>query len=114
VLFAAVTRLAAPVSFTVVLSISLLVAIVIGGLGSLVGALIGSALLVFFAIEVTDLGIAAGLSQVQAANLAPLAYGVVLILVMLLAPRGIVGSIRFRYLTRKAAKQIAAMQAAQK
>lgn len=113
VLFAAVTRLAAPVSFTVVLSISLLVAIVIGGLGSLVGALIGSALLVFFAIEVTDLGIASGLSQVQAANLAPLAYGVVLILVMLLAPRGIVGSIRFRYLTRKAAKQIAAMQAAQ-
>ena len=108
VLFAIVTRLAAPTSFSIVLSISLLVAIVIGGLGSLVGALIGSALLVFFATAVTDAGKSAGLSDVQAANLAPLAYGVVLILVMLLAPRGVVGSIRFSYLSRKAAKQMAA------
>ena len=108
VLFAVVTRLAAPTSFSIVLSISLLVAIVIGGLGSLVGALIGSALLVFFAIAVTDAGTSAGLSDVQAANLAPLAYGVVLIVVMLLAPRGVVGSIRFAYLSRKAARQAAA------
>ena len=110
VLFAVVTRLASPPSFSLVLSISLLVAIVLGGLGSLVGALLGSALLVFFTIFVTDLGTGAGLSDVQAANLAPLAYGVVLILVMLLAPRGVVGSIRFAYLSRKATKQIAAAQ----
>lgn len=101
-LFAIVTRLASPPSFSIVLSISLLVAIVIGGLGSLVGALLGSALLVFFNIAVTDAGTAAGLSDVQAANLAPLAYGIVLILVMLLAPRGVVGSIRFALLNRKA------------
>ena len=44
---------------------------------------------------VTDLGRDAGLTDAQAANIAPLAYGVVLILVMLLAPRGVVGSIRF-------------------
>ncbi len=108
VLFAIVTRLAAPPSFSIVLSISLLVGIVIGGLGSLVGALIGSTLLVFFSPAVTDAGVAAGLSDVQAANLAPLAYGVVLILVMLLAPRGVVGSLREAYLSRKAARQMAA------
>ena len=108
VMFAVVTRLTAPTSFSVVLSISLLVAIVVGGLGSLVGALLGSALLVFFAVEVTDAGRGAGLSDVQAANIAPLAYGVFLILIMLLAPRGVVGSIRFAYLSRKAARQAAA------
>ena len=56
VLFAVVSRLASPPSFSLVLSISLLVAIVIGGLGSLVGALLGSAMLVFFSIAVTDAG----------------------------------------------------------
>jgi branched-chain amino acid transport system permease protein len=93
-MIAVVTRLTAPTTFTIVLSISLLVAIVIGGLGSLVGALLGSALLVFFRPEVTELGLANGLDAAQAANIAPLAYGVVLILVMLLAPRGLVGSLR--------------------
>jgi branched-chain amino acid transport system permease protein len=104
-LFAVVSRLAAPTSFTIVLSISLLVAIVIGGLGSLVGAILGSILLVFLAPAVTNLGRDAGLTQTEAANLAPLVYGLVLILVMLLAPRGLVGSVRSAYLTRKAARQ---------
>lgn len=99
-----VTRLAAPASFTIVLSIFLLVAIVVGGLGSLVGALIGSALLVFLVPFVTERGLDAGLSFAQAANVAPLAFGIVLIVVMLAAPQGIVGTIRLRYLTRKAAR----------
>jgi branched-chain amino acid transport system permease protein len=109
-LLAIVTRLAAPTSFTIVLSIFLLVAIVIGGLGSLLGAVIGSALLVFLIPFVTNVGLDSGLSSAQAANVAPLVFGVFLIGVMLAAPQGLVGTIRLRYLTRKATKAIAAQQ----
>lgn len=107
VLLAIVTRLAAPSSFTIVLSIFLLVAIVVGGLGSLLGAVIGSALLVFFIPFVTNQARDAGLSSTQAAEVAPLTFGVFLIVVMLLAPQGLVGTIRLRYLTRKAARAAA-------
>jgi len=100
-MLAVVARLVAPTSFTVVLSIFLLVAIVVGGLGSLVGALIGSALLVFLVPFVTDRGLAAGLSSAQAANFAPLVFGIFLIVVMLAAPQGIVGTIRMRWLMRR-------------
>jgi branched-chain amino acid transport system permease protein len=103
-LLAIVTRLAAPTSFTVVLSIYLLVAIVVGGLGSLLGAVLGAALLVFLIPFVTDRGLDAGLSSAQAANAAPLVFGVFLVLVMLVAPQGIVGTIRLKYLTGKASR----------
>ena len=101
-LLAIVSRLVAPTSFTVTLSIFLLVAIVIGGLGSLVGALIGSAILVFLVPFVTDRGLEAGLSSAQAANFAPLVFGIFLVIVMLAAPQGIVGTIRTRWLLRRA------------
>ena len=103
-LLAIVTRLAAPTSFTIVLSIFLLVAIVIGGLGSLLGAVIGSGLLIFLIPFVTNVGLDAGLSSAQAANVAPLVFGIFLIVIMLAAPQGLVGTIRLRYLTRKAAR----------
>jgi branched-chain amino acid transport system permease protein len=74
-----------------VLSIGLLTAVVVGGLGSLTGALLGSALLVFLPPAITDVGTSIGLDDVQAAQLAPLVYGAVLVLVMLLAPSGAVG-----------------------
>lgn len=106
-LLAIVTRLAAPSSFTVVLSIFLLVAIVVGGLGSLLGAVIGSALLVFFIPFVTNLGFNAGLSSTQAAEVAPLTFGIFLVVVMLAAPQGLVGTIRLKYLTRKASRAAA-------
>ena len=109
-MLAVVARLVAPTSFTIVLSIFLLVAIVVGGLGSLVGALIGSALLVFLVPFVTDRGLAAGLTSAQAANFAPLVFGIFLIVVMLAAPQGIVGTIRMRLLMRKAARAAAAAQ----
>ena len=111
-LLAIITRLAAPTSFTLVLSISLLVAIVLGGLGSLLGAVLGSTVLVFLAPAVTNLGRANGLSDAQAANVAPLVYGLVLILVMLAAPQGVVGTIRARYLGAKAARRSRAAAAA--
>jgi branched-chain amino acid transport system permease protein len=100
---ALVVRLAAPSGFTLVLSLALLTAIVIGGLGSLLGALIGSALLVFLPPFVTDFGTGTlGLDNTEAAQLAPFVYGIVLIVAMIFAPSGFVGSIRTRWLTRRA------------
>ncbi|MGY2066454.1 branched-chain amino acid ABC transporter permease [Blastococcus sp. SYSU DS0619] len=104
---AIVVRLAAPSGFTIVLSLALLTAIVIGGLGSLTGALLGSALLVFLPPFVTNLGGDLGLDQTEAAQLAPFVYGVVLIVVMIFVPAGFVGTIRLRWMTRKAKRAMA-------
>lgn len=87
-------RLAAPSSFTLTLSLTLVAAVVLGGLGSLTGALLGAALLTFLPQVVTQLGVDAGLSDIQAAELAPLVYGLVMVLVILLAPGGLVGIVR--------------------
>lgn len=91
---AMVVRIAAPSGFTLSLSLSLLTAVVLGGLGSLVGALIGAAILTFLPQTVTGLGQSLGLSDLQSAQLAPLVYGLTLVLVILLAPAGLVGTIR--------------------
>lgn len=87
-------KLAAPSAFTLTLSLTLLAAIVLGGLGSLSGALIGAALLTFLPGVVTGIGTARGLSDIKAAELAPLVYGLVMVAVILLAPTGITGSFR--------------------
>ena len=91
---AMVVRLAAPSGFTLTLSLSLLTAIVLGGLGSLAGALFGAALLTFLPTAVTGLGQNLGLGSLRAAQLAPFVYGVTLVLVILLAPSGLAGSVR--------------------
>ncbi|HEY0506985.1 MAG TPA: branched-chain amino acid ABC transporter permease [Blastococcus sp.] len=102
---ALVVRLAAPSGFSLVLSLSLLTAIVLGGLGSLFGALLGSALLVFLPPFVTDLGGDFGLDNTEAAQLAPFVYGVVLIVAMIFAPAGFVGTVRLRWLTARAKRR---------
>jgi branched-chain amino acid transport system permease protein len=93
-LMALTVRLAAPSGFTLTLSLSLLTAIVLGGLGSLAGALVGAALLTFLPQLITGVGEDVGLSDLQAAQLAPLVYGLTLVLVVLLAPSGIAGGVR--------------------
>jgi branched-chain amino acid transport system permease protein len=87
-------RLAAPSGFTLTLSLTLLAAVVLGGLGSLTGALLGAALLTFLPDVVSNVGRDAGLSDIQAAQLAPLIYGLVMVAVVLVAPLGIVGTLR--------------------
>jgi branched-chain amino acid transport system permease protein len=109
---ALVVRLAAPSGFTLVLSLSLLTAIVLGGLGSLLGALLGSALLVFLPPFVTDLGADMGLDNTEAAQLAPFVYGIVLIVAMIFAPAGFVGTLRLRWLTARAKRAAAARTSA--
>jgi branched-chain amino acid transport system permease protein len=93
-LMAMVVRVAAPSGFVLTLSLSLLTAVVLGGLGSLLGALVGAALLTFLPQVFTDLGTGMGLNDLQAAQLAPFVYGLTLTLVVLLAPAGLVGEIQ--------------------
>ena len=92
-LMAMVTRVAAPSGFTLILSLTLLMAVVLGGLGTLTGALIGAALLTLLPTYVTNAGSSLGLSDLQSAELAPLVLGLTTIAVVLLAPAGLVGSI---------------------
>ncbi len=93
-LLAIVTSLVAPGAFTITLSIALLTAAVIGGLGSLPGALWGSLVIVLVPTYVTDVATSHGLSSSVGSNIPIAAYGVVLILVMLLFPQGIQGGLR--------------------
>ncbi|WP_181776729.1 branched-chain amino acid ABC transporter permease [Amycolatopsis pittospori] len=93
-LMALSARLAAPSGFALTLSLLLVSAVVLGGLGSLTGALAGAALLTFLPPLVTGAGTDLGLSDVQAAHLAPLIYGLVTVLIVLLAPAGLAGGLR--------------------
>jgi branched-chain amino acid transport system permease protein len=94
-LLAIVTGLVAPGGFTLTLSIALLTAAVIGGLGTLPGAVWGSLLIVIVPVFVTDVATSHGLSSSVGANIPIVAYGVVLILVMLVFPQGIQGALRW-------------------
>jgi branched-chain amino acid transport system permease protein len=91
-LLAYVTGLAAPGAFTLALSLSLLTAIVLGGLGSLAGAVYGAFILVFLP---TWLGNLSGNASLNVkANLPLAVYGVVLAFVMLVFPQGLQGGLR--------------------
>ena len=92
-LLAFVTGLAAPGAFTLALSLQLLAAVVLGGLGTISGAVYGSLLLVFLPTWSADLAVAMDLSRDIYANLPIAIYGVVLVLVMALFPSGIQGAV---------------------
>ncbi|HEY6788196.1 MAG TPA: branched-chain amino acid ABC transporter permease [Trebonia sp.] len=94
-LLAIVTGLVAPGAFTITLSIALLTAAVIGGLGTLPGAVWGSLVIVLVPTYATDVATSHGLSTSVASNIPVAAYGAVLILVMLLFPQGIQGAVRW-------------------
>jgi branched-chain amino acid transport system permease protein len=93
-LLAVVTGTVAPGAFPLQLSLMLLAGVVIGGLGSLVGAVWGAALLVFLPNWTNDLASSFSLSSNVAHNLPLAIYGVVLIGAMLVWPSGIQGAIR--------------------
>ncbi len=87
-LFAVIAQSVSPGAFPLTLSLFLVMAIVIGGLGRLAGALIGAVLLVALPAVAHDIGEAAG-SQRLEGNLALTFFGVVLVVVMLAAPGGL-------------------------
>ncbi|MEO6859235.1 MAG: branched-chain amino acid ABC transporter permease [Solirubrobacteraceae bacterium] len=93
-LLALVLQLAQPGAFPLQLSLSLLTGIVLGGLGSLVGAIWGAALLVLLPNWSNDLAHSFSLSTRVSANLPLAIYGVVLIAAMLVWPSGIQGGVR--------------------
>jgi branched-chain amino acid transport system permease protein len=93
-LLAVVLGLAQPGAFPLQLSLSLLTGVVLGGLGSLVGAIWGAALLVFLPNWTNDLAHSFSLSTNVSSNLPLAIYGLVLIGAMLIWPSGIQGGIR--------------------
>jgi len=90
-LYVAIQNTAAPGAFPVTLSLSLLAGVVLGGLGSLSGAVYGAIVLVLLPSWSTDIAGDLSLHQSVSANLPGAFYGIVLIAAMLAAPRGIQG-----------------------
>jgi branched-chain amino acid transport system permease protein len=103
-LFALLAQSVSPGAFPLTLSLFLVMAVVIGGLGRLTGALIGAFLLVALPAVAQSIGENAG-SQRLEGNLSLTFFGVVLVAVMLAAPGGLAAlKIRPRR-ARSAAKQ---------
>ncbi|WP_373292920.1 branched-chain amino acid ABC transporter permease [Mangrovihabitans endophyticus] len=92
-LFALLAQSVSPGAFPLTLSLFLLMAVVIGGLGSLAGAAWGALLLVALPALAQSAGERAGSARLEG-NLALAVFGVVLIVVMLAAPGGIQGALR--------------------
>lgn len=93
-LLAVTTNIASPGEFTLTLSITLLAGAVLGGLGSIAGALWGSLVLVFLPTYLTDLVSSHGLNSAASSSVPIAVYGAVLVAVMLLFPGGIQGALR--------------------
>lgn len=93
-LLAIVTNIASPGAYPLALSITLLAAAVLGGLGSIVGAFWGSLVIVFVPTYLSNVASSHGLNNAASSNVPIAAYGVVLVVVMLLFPGGIQGGIR--------------------
>jgi branched-chain amino acid transport system permease protein len=108
-LLAITTALVAPGAYPITLSITLLTAAVIGGIGTLPGAIWGSLVIVLLQTYITDVATSHGLSASVGANIPIAAYGLVLILVMLAFPQGLQGAVR-RVLTGFAAHGYAPRQ----
>jgi branched-chain amino acid transport system permease protein len=92
--YALATGIVNPAGYTLVLSIAVLTGAVIGGLGTLTGALWGGILLVYLPRWSDSLSSALSLSKAISSNLSLALYGVVLILVILAFPSGIQGALR--------------------
>ncbi|MFK4834170.1 branched-chain amino acid ABC transporter permease [Microbacterium sp. ZW T2_14] len=97
-----ITQAVSPGAYTLAFSLLLVVAAVIGGLGSIGGAAIGSALIVLLPWTVTLMteALPAELAHRLSGNLPVLLFGLLLIVVMATAPRGLAG-IRFRRKPRR-------------
>jgi branched-chain amino acid transport system permease protein len=93
-LLATVTGIVAPGAYTLTLSIALLTATVVGGLGTLPGAVWGSLLLVLVPSYLTNVAASHGLSGAASSSVPIAVYGVVLIVVMLVFPAGLQGALR--------------------
>ncbi|BDV29876.1 branched-chain amino acid ABC transporter permease [Microbacterium terricola] len=91
----AVTQSVSPGAYTLAFSLLLVVAVVIGGLGSIGGAAIGSAVIVLLPWLIgtlaAELPVPAEVAQRLSGNLSVLVFGALLIVVMLAWPSGLAG-----------------------
>ncbi len=102
--FAQILAYVGPGAYGLGLSLSLLVGVVLGGRSSLVGAIIGAVLLVWLPEFVLSLSNDRGWDE-QVTNNAPnLIYGLLVVLVVLIAPGGIVGTLQA--LSARAARKL--------
>jgi branched-chain amino acid transport system permease protein len=81
-----------PSSFTTMESITILLMVIFGGLGSICGSVVGAIVLVLL----PELLRFIGLPSSVAAPLRQMMYGLLLVLLMLWRPQGILGKFRFR------------------
>ncbi|WP_218052633.1 ABC transporter permease subunit, partial [Cellulomonas algicola] len=106
-----VTQSVTPGGYGLATSLLLLVAVVVGGLGSLAGAAVGAVLVVLLpwlvATLVDALPVPDDLAQRLDGNLALLAFGLALVVLMAAAPAGVVGSWRTARARRVAARRAA-------
>lgn len=92
--YALATGIVNPAGFTLVLSVALLTGAVIGGLGTLAGAVWGGILLVYLPRWADSIASSLSLSKAVSSNLSLALYGVILIVVILLFPAGLQGGVR--------------------
>jgi branched-chain amino acid transport system permease protein len=81
-----------PSSFTVMESVTILLMVILGGMASLKGSLVGAVVLVF----VPEILRFIGLPSSIAAQVRQMSYGLILTGLMLLRPQGIFGKYRFK------------------
>lgn len=81
-----------PSSFTIMESITILLMVVFGGMGSIKGSFVGAAILVILPEMLRFIGMPSSI----AAPMRQMIYGLLLVLLMLKRPQGILGRYRFR------------------
>ena len=89
--FAQILQYVGPLSFTLGLSLSLLVGVVLGGRSSLIGAVIGGVLIVMLPEVIGVATDGSGLTGQVMDNVPSLVYGLLVVIVVLVVPGGIVG-----------------------
>ena len=80
-----------PSSFTVMESITILLMVIFGGMGSISGSIVGAIILVVFPESLRFLGMPSSI----AAPMRQMIYGLLLVVLMLKRPQGIMGAYRF-------------------
>jgi len=81
-----------PSSFTVMESITILLMVIFGGMGSIKGSLVGATLLVIFPEMLRFLGMPSSI----AAPMRQMIYGLLLVVLMIRRPKGVLGKYGFR------------------
>jgi branched-chain amino acid transport system permease protein len=81
-----------PSSFTVMESITILLMVIFGGMGSILGSIVGAIVLVVFPEMLRFLGMPSSI----AAPMRQMIYGLLLVVLMIWRPQGLLGKYRFR------------------